>query len=252
MSNLLLRRRLLLNQNKKQDGTFENPFLISNSDDLEVFQTLDSSYSDKWFRLTNDIEIINFSTATMDTHANLDGDGYTIYGSRLSSTTFQGAVFGNTYGKIINTTFTTNIQGSNIAAIARRNRGQIANCQALNCIQNSSSRTSFCGGDASGNTRVMNFVVNGGEMPLTPSYVNVDVSYTSIDQSKILNTFVDNSIGIETYYGTPTDPHIINSQTTADTLNNSRSSVETNLNLPVNSLKQWVLVNNKLSLQRNE
>ena len=42
------------------------------------------------------------------------------------------------------------------------------------------------------------------------------------------------------------------SQTTTDTLNNSRSSVETNLNLPVNSLKQWVLVNNKLSLQRNE
>ena len=249
MSSLLIRRRLFLNQYKKQDGTFEYPFLIANCYDFEIFQTADSSYSGKWFRLTNDVEVINFASATIDCYANLDGDGFCVYGSNLSSTTFQGAVFGNLYGKIINTTFKTNIQGSNIAAIARRNRGIIANCLAFDCVQNTSSRSSFCGGDSNGNTKVMNFVVSGGEITKKPSYVNVDLSYTNLNESQVSNVFVDNSIGIETYYGTPTEPNIINSQTMVDSLNSSRSSVETALGLPDGCFKKWELANGKIKLQ---
>lgn len=247
------RRRLLASfALKEKEGTWENPIFIHTPDEWLEFLNSDASQTGVWYRLANNLVLDSpeyLGNAAIYNYANLDGAGYHIYAYNDSTSTgSQIGIIGGNYGKIINLSYTANFNGSNITALARRNFGSIANCIAVNCVMSATTRNSFVGGDRGANTAIYNIVVNGGDILQIPSMNNCDVAYGSITKP-IINVFVDNTIGIATYYGTATDPAIINSQETVDALNNSRSEIEITDGLPEGSLIEWEMVGGRLRLK---
>ena len=156
------------------DGTSDDPYLISNSNDIGYLST-DSGNWTQYFIVTNDIDLAGCSpTATIgnsNTHftGSFDGKGYTISNLELNITGDNIGLFGyvSMGGEIRNLNVETDANGvygaNNVGVIVGYNEGALTNCSATGNV----TATGICIGGLVGRNE------DGGS--LTNCYATGDV-----------------------------------------------------------------------------
>ena len=150
------------------EGTKENPWLIKNLDDLLFFSEMVNAssgnsnellYSGKYFSMTADIDMqqYRFTPIAKDFYHVFDGtfngNGHTIKGLTVNTTSGYGGLFGNVGPNSLITDFT--IDGASISAqsisscVAAWSRGEISKVNVLNSeVTNLSGATAAISGNA--------------------------------------------------------------------------------------------------------